>query len=140
MVANRISNMQKNTSNRKRGNLMSEKIRTACNNIYGFRVVEKEEINKVSTPRMNLPKVVKERIIFFRKYLDDGMTFTGCLRMVMAVEDEKELKMDFEAGSYEDYLPATEEFKKWRDEFALSQLHEMEIAVALIYGLGEEAE
>ena len=119
---------------------MSEKIRTACNNIYGFRVVEEEEINKVSTPRMNLPKVVKERIIFFRKYLDDGMTFTGCLRMGMAVEDEKELKMDFEAGSYEDYLPATEEFKKWRDEFALSQLHEMEIAVALIYGLGEEAE
>lgn len=38
---------------------MSEKIRTACNNIYGFRVVEEEEINKVSTPRMNLPKVVK---------------------------------------------------------------------------------
>lgn len=24
---------------------MSEKIRTACNNIYGFRVVEEEEIN-----------------------------------------------------------------------------------------------
>lgn len=45
--------------------------------------------------------------------------------------------MDFEAGSYEDYLPTTEAFKQWRDEFALSQLHEMEIAVALIYGLGE---
>ena len=116
---------------------MSEKIRTACNNIYDFKVVEEDGVNKVSTPGMNLPKVVKERIMFFRKYLDDGMTFIGCLRMVMAVEDETELKMDFEAGSYEDYLPATEAFKQWRDEFALSQLHEMEIAVALIYGLGE---
>lgn len=48
---------------------MSEKIRTACNNIYGFRVVEEEEINKVSTPRMNLPKVVKERIIFLENIL-----------------------------------------------------------------------
>lgn len=116
---------------------MSEKIRTACNNIYDFKVVEEDGVNKVSTPSMNLPKVVKERIMFFRKYLDDGMTFTGCLRMVMAVEDETELKMDFEAGAYEDYLPATEEFKKWRDEFVLSQLHEMEVAVALIYGLGD---
>ena len=45
---------------------MSEKIRTACNNIYDFKVVEEDGVNKVSTPGMNLPKVVKERIMFFR--------------------------------------------------------------------------
>ncbi|MEY8446708.1 hypothetical protein AALA44_11225 [Enterococcus ratti] len=35
-------------------------------------------------------------------------------------------------------LPASEEFKKWRDEIALRNLHQMEIAVALIYGMGDE--
>lgn len=29
------------------------------------------------------------------------------------------------------------EFKQWRDEIALRNLHQMEIAVALIYGLGD---
>lgn len=32
---------------------------------------------------------------------------------------------------------ASEEFKQWRDEIALRNLHQMEIVVALIYGLGD---
>ncbi|MDK6555785.1 hypothetical protein QP698_13125 [Enterococcus faecalis] len=51
---------------------MSEKIRTACNNIYGFRVVEEEEINKVSTPRMNLPN--EEWFAEFRHFFYDYET------------------------------------------------------------------
>ncbi|WP_338353488.1 hypothetical protein [Enterococcus faecalis] len=117
---------------------MSEKIRTACNNIYKFTIVEENGENIVHTPKMDLPECVKERIKFFGKYLDDGMTFTGCLRMIMA-KDEEKAKQDFGIGAYEDYLPASEEFKQWRDDIALRNLHQMEIAVALIYGLGEEA-
>ncbi len=50
---------------------------------------------------------------------------------------KQKLKRFFEIGSYEDYLHAGEEFKQWRDEIALRSLHQMEIAVALIYGLGD---
>lgn len=116
---------------------MDKDIKKAMDNIYGFEVVEENGVNKVRTPRMDLPQAVKERIKFFAKYREDGMTFLGCLNIIMAEEDELELKEDFAIGATEDYLPASEEFKQWRDEFGLTNIQAMEIAVALIYGLGD---
>lgn len=117
---------------------MSEKIRTACNNIYKFTIVEENGKNIVHAPKIELPECVKERIRFFGKYAEDGLSFLGCLELIMA-EDEEKAKHDFGIGAYEDYLPASKEFKQWRDDIALRNLHQMEIAVALIYGLGNES-
>jgi hypothetical protein len=116
---------------------MSDELKKALNNIYKFTIIEEDGKNKVQPPQMELPESVKERIKFFGKYSEDGLSFLGCINLIMA-EDEEECKKDFEIGAYEDYLPATQEFKQWRDEPILHSLHQIEIAVALIYGLGSK--
>ncbi len=118
---------------------MNKQISTAMSNIYKFTVFEEDGKNKVRAPKMDLPEFVKERIKFFGKYSEDGLSFLGCINLIMA-EDEEKAKKEFEIGSYEDYLPASEEFKQWRDEIALRNLHQMEIAVALIYGVGDDSD
>lgn len=116
---------------------MSEKLLKALNNIFKFTIIEKDGKNRVQAPQMDLPETVKERIKFFGKYSEDGLSFLGCIDLILA-EDEEKSKKDFEIGAYEEYLPATEEFKQWRDEPGLHSLHQMEIAVALMYGMGDE--
>lgn len=116
---------------------MNKQISTAMNNVYKFTIFEENGKNRVRAPKMDLPECVKERIKFFGKYSEDGLSFLGCMDLIMA-EDEDKAKKEFEIGAYEDYLPASEEFKQWRDEIALRNLHQMEIAVALIYGMGED--
>lgn len=116
---------------------LKNKVNTAINNIFGFEIVKEGEVEKVKTPRMNFPEAVRKRIDFFGKYAEDGLSFLGCLRYIMAVEDEEELKKDFEYGAYEDYLPASQEFIEWRDEIGTHRLRDMEVAVALIYGFGD---
>lgn len=116
---------------------MNKQISTAMNNVYKFTIFEENGKNRVRAPKMDLPECVKERIKFFGKYSEDGLSFLGCMDLIMA-EDEEKAKKEFEIGAYEDYLPASEEFKQWRDEIALRNLHQMEIAVALIYGMGED--
>lgn len=46
MVANRISNMQKNTSNRKRGNLMSEKSEQLVITFMASELLKKRRLTK----------------------------------------------------------------------------------------------
>nr|DAJ11194.1 MAG TPA: hypothetical protein [Caudoviricetes sp.] len=116
---------------------VSEKLTKAMNNIFKFTIIDDDGKNKVQAPQMDLPKSVRERIKFFGKYAEDGLSFLGCINLILA-EDEEQCKKDFEIGAYEEYLPATEEFKQWRDEPSLHSLHQMEIAVALMYGIGEE--
>lgn len=105
---------------------MSEKLSKAFNNIFKFTIIEKDGENRVQAPQMDLPESVKERIKFFGKYSEDGLSFLGCIDLILAEDEE--------------YLPATEEFKQWRDEPGLHSLHQMEIAVALMYGMGDEQE
>lgn len=118
---------------------MNKQISTAMNNIYKFTIFEENGKSRVHAPKMDLPECVKERIKFFGKYSEDGLSFSGCIDLIMA-EDEEKAKKEFEIGAYEDYLPASEEFKQWRDEIALRNLHQMEIAVALIYGVGDDSD
>lgn len=118
---------------------MSEKLTKAMNNIFKFTIIEKDGKNKIQPPKMDLPESVRERIKFFGKYAGDGLSFFGCLTLILA-EDEEKCKKDFEIGAYEEYLPATEEFRQWRDDPSVYSLHQMEIAVALMYGMGLEQE
>ncbi len=118
---------------------MNNSTKKSFNNVYGFKIVEENGENKIQSPKMDLPDCVKERIKFFGKYSEDGLNFSGCIDLIMA-EDEEKAKKEFEIGAYEDYLSASEEFKQWRDEIALHNLHQMEIAVALIYGTGDDSD
>lgn len=105
---------------------MSEELTKSMNHIYKFEI----ENGKVKPPVIDFPEFVRERINFFAKYIDDGLTFIGCLNFILAY-DEEEQKKEFDFGAYEDWMPATEEFKLWRE---VTSLRQMEIAVALMYG------
>ena len=102
-----------------------EKMNKSLSNIYGFKV----EDGKVQPPSFELPDYVWERVKFFTKYFEDGMTFYGCLNLVLAYEEE-DCKQKFLFGATEEWLPVSEDFKKWRDEYAM---REMELAAVILY-------
>jgi hypothetical protein len=105
-----------------------EKLKMSMTNIYHWTA----EDNKPIPPDMKLPAAVIERIQHFTEFLEDGLTFQGAMQSVLAY-DEEESKREFCFGMAEEYwLPVSEEFKEWRDE--MNSMHEIEIAVAIIYG------
>lgn len=106
-------------------------IKTSMRNVYGFTI----KGDRVESPKMDLPDFVEERIKFFGKYSEEGMTYIGALTHVLAYGDHKELEMEFAFGATEEWLKPSEEFIEWRD---LTPISEVVIATALIYGTGEE--
>ena len=114
-------------------NHISEDLNTTLSNIYGFTI---DENGKVNSPKMKLPVFVSERINFFSKYFEHGLTFAGALELILAC-DEEAAKEKFDFVAYDDWLPVSKEFEEWRDHYALNQ---QVIAIALIYGTGIEEE
>lgn len=112
-------------------------IKQSYKNVYGFEIVNENGVDKIQPPEAIMPECVKERIRFFTKYREDGMSFYGCLNCILAY-DEEEWKKDFDFGAYEDWLPVTEEFEKWRDTYFADRA--AEVAVAILYGTCEEGE
>ncbi len=106
-------------------------IKTSMKNIYGFTIKD----NKIEAPKMDLPIFVEERIKFFGKYSEEGMTYIGALTHILAYGDHKELEIEFAFGTTEEWLKPSEEFIEWRD---LTPMSEVVIATALIYGTGSE--
>lgn len=114
-----------------------ETMKQSMANINGFSIIEEDGKQKVKAPDMVLPQYAIDRIKFFRKYMEDGLSFYGCLNFILAY-DEQESQKEFGYGAYEEWVPVTEEFKNWRDEYFAKR--DAEIAVALLYGMGEEIE
>lgn len=112
---------------RRNKDAQSSRYRQAIQNIYGFTYNQKTK--RIDPPDRELPPSVIERINYFSKYAEDGLTFYGCLSCILAYDEEKEMQQ-FRLGSSAEWLPLTEEFIKWRDETSLSQL---EIVAAMIY-------
>lgn len=104
-------------------------------NIWGFEIVEVDGEQKIQPPKAIMPEYVKERVRFFTKYRENGMTFYGCLNCILAYDEEQQ-KKDFDFGAYEDWFPVTQEFKEWRDLCLTDRAGE--IAVAILYGTCEE--
>lgn len=106
-------------------------IKESIKNVYGWQVE-----NNVANLKMDLPHFVKERVEYFREETEDGLTFMGYMTAVLGhEEDEKENREIFDMFASIEWLPVSEEFKKWRDEyFAMRQL---EVAIAIIYGAYE---
>lgn len=105
---------------------MIDELTQSVNHIYGFKVID----GQTHSPKIDFPQFVRDRLNFFIKYTEDGMTFIGCLEAVLG-HDEEECKRDFELGSYEEWMPVTDEFKAWRDTYLP---RDREIAVAILYG------
>lgn len=106
-----------------------EKMQPSLDNIYKIEVKDGE----AKLPRPKLPDCAVERLNYSMPMLEDGMTFLGILNCVLA-EDEEKVKKDFSMGAMDEWMPVTDEFKKWRDDYPMSRYHQMEIAVAIIYG------
>ena len=113
-----------------------DRIKQTTQNIYVWTVGED---GKICPPEMVLPECVIERVHFFGKCMADGMRFAGVIDCIMAY-DEQKMKEAFSAGAYEEWLPVSEEFKEWRDDWVMESLHQMEISVAVIYGMGQKIE
>lgn len=112
-----------------------ETIKQSFKNIWGFNIVEVDGEQKIQFPKANMPESVKERIRFFTKYREEGMNFYGCLNCILSY-DEEEQRKEFEFGAYEDWLPLTDEFIKWRDTYLADRAGE--VAAAILYGTCEE--
>lgn len=94
-------------------------------NIFGWTANESQPV----PPKFDLPDYVWDRVEFFSAGFEDGLTYTGCLKFVLAY-DEKECEKLFRIGDPRPWLPVSEDFKKWRDQYAM---REMELAAVLIY-------
>jgi len=106
-------------------------IENSIKNVYGWKVDNESPVLEI-----NLPKFVIERINYFGEEQENGLIFMGYMNAVMGYDEmEKENKETFDLFGSVDWLPPSEEFKEWRDEFLF--MRELEIAVAIIYGVSE---
>lgn len=102
-------------------------IETSLKNVYGWKVVGSE----ATPPEMIMPQCAKDRIAHFWEFQEYGLSFLGCLKFILA-DDEEECKKEFEWGMGDDWLPPSEDFKLWRNR--LRNMRELEVAAYLLYG------
>lgn len=108
-----------------------EGLQKSVSNIYGWKIE-----NGSPNLKMDLPHFVKARVEYFREEPDCGLSFMGYMQAVLGYEeDEKENKETFDMFGTVDWLPVSDEFKKWRDEYF--SMRQLEVAVAIIYGCYE---
>lgn len=109
---------------------MNELIK-AHNAVFGFEIVD----GKIEPPKYDLPNAVKERIEYFGKQSEDGLSFFGCLSAILAY-DEEECEKQYKLGATENWLPLTAEVKNWFNKMGTPG--EMLVVVKLLYGLRGE--
>lgn len=105
-----------------------EKMIEAHKAVFGFEIVD----GKVAPPKYDLPKCMKERIAYIGSESENGMSFLGCINCIFAY-DEEESKKDFQLGASKEWLPVSQEVRKWIDETGTPG--EMLVALELLYGL-----
>ncbi|MGM0169883.1 hypothetical protein IGI39_004906 [Enterococcus sp. AZ135] len=103
----------------------------AHNAVFGFEIVD----GKIEPPKYNLPKAVEDRINYFGKQSEDGLSFFGCISAILAYDDE-ECKKQYQLGAVEEWLPMTEEARQWFNQMGTPG--EMLVVVKLLYGLRSE--
>lgn len=96
-----------------------------------------KEDGKQIMPDGDLPDFVKERCNWALQFGEDGMTFTGMLDIIFAESDEDAAKERFYIGAGDDWLPVSEEFKKWCNSVWYA-FREERVALYLIYGSHDE--
>ena len=104
---------------------------------YGWRVVD----GKCSPPAKNfpLPDFVQARIDWVSNEIQNGMlTFRGAFKMLLDIDDEEDLKKDWEFGASSDYMPVSDEYRNWLNDPILGNIRSVALMIAVIYGqIGE---
>ncbi|EOH94816.1 hypothetical protein [Enterococcus pallens] len=100
----------------------------AHNAVHGFEIID----GKIQPPKYDLPDFINERVEYFGKYSEEGMSFYGCLSAILAY-DEEECKKQFQLGASGDWMPISAEVREWFDHMGTPG--EMLITVKLLYGL-----
>ena len=94
--------------------------------VYGWKV----EDGKCVPPAKNhpLPEFVQKRI-------QGGMlTFRGAFKMLLDIDDEEDLKKDWEFGASSDYMPVSDEYRNWLNDPILGNIRSVALMIAVIYG------
>lgn len=105
----------------------AEKFDPLLKSIYGWSVKD----GKCVPPKIIFPKPVADRIEYFSEEIENGLTFQGALEYIFA-RDEEKCKEDCE--QFMDWLPVSDGFKKWRDDYFSYNFKEEQVMLALIYG------
>ena len=95
--------------------------------IYGWSVKD----GKCVPPKIIFPKPVVERIEYFAEEMENGLTFQGALEYIFA-RNEEHCKEECEQVM--DWLPVSDGFKKWSDDYFSYSFKEAQVMLALIYG------
>lgn len=95
--------------------------------VYGWSVKD----GKCVPPKIIFPKPVADRIEYFAEEMENGLTFQGALEYIFA-RDEEKCKEDCE--QFMDWLPVSDGFKKWSDDYFSYNYKEAQVMLALIYG------
>ena len=95
--------------------------------IYGWSVKD----GKCVPPKIIFSKPVVERIEYFAEEMGNGLTFQGALEFIFA-EDEKRCKEECE--QFMDWLPVSDGFREWKDDYFSYNFKEAQVMLALIYG------
>ena len=108
---------------------VEESYRWAC----GWRVVD----GKCSPPAKNfpLPDFVQARIDWVSNEIQNGMlTFRGAFKMLLDIDDEEDLKKDWEFGASSDYMPVSDKYRNWLNDPILGNIRSVALMIAVIYG------
>lgn len=100
---------------------------------YGWRVVD----GKCSPPAKNfpLPDFVQARIDWVSNEIQNGMlTFRGAFKMLLDIDDEEDLKKDWEFGASSDYMPVSDKYRNWLNDPILGNIRSVALMIAVIYG------
>ena len=100
--------------------------------IYGWSVADD---GRCKPPKQHFPEAIRDRIKWAMENVDNGLTYEGALEAVLATDEER-AKADFELGG--EWLPLTDEARSWLKHPIFGRVRQMQIALALLYGLDDE--
>ena len=113
--------------------IFGPEIGNSLSNIYHWSIeVDGNSLQPVP-PKAELPAFVVERIQYFYQFMEEGLSFEKCFSLILSDRLIDETINEFEEY-FADYEAPSSEFIDWRDNSGVKSFHEMEIAVALIYG------
>lgn len=98
------------------------------NGVYGWKIKD----SKCVPPDYPLPDCVNKRIKWAYHEIANGLTFLGVLTAIFAYDEEK-TKKDWYLGAEQEWLPVSDEFRKWRDGVGPSMKQNI-VALIIIYG------
>lgn len=100
--------------------------------VYGWRVKD----GKCTPLELNhpLPDFVEKRVDWVSNEMQEGvLTFRGAFKMLLDIDNEKELRKDWEFGASSDYMPISDEYRKWLKDPILEDIRRVALMIAVIY-------